>query len=198
MVPSGWSQVVLSNYLGSTDTAGPKNYLGSEPLVGAELAAWDDDEALVRFVEERAGDLLPGEPEADRYAASVTGTPRKLSRPERGVWKRRLLIDAGLVEPPPVVLARLPEEACTATRELWPQIQLLVQARVLGGMPATDPFPLSRRFLRGWARMSERAVREAMEELEWLGYVERAGTYPARRGVPGLTWRVRLAGEEDA
>ena len=114
---------------------------------------------------------------------------------EQGVWKRRLLLDSGFVPHPAVALAELPLEAGVRARELWPSIELLIQARLLGGTPAEAPLPLTRRFLRRWVPMGETPVRTAMEELIALEFVTRAGRHIPNRGRPMNLWCVRLEGE---
>jgi hypothetical protein len=110
---------------------------------------------------------------------------------EYGQWKRRLLLACGLVEHPAVALAVLPSEVSAHARRLWPSIELLINVRVLGGTPATDPLPLTRRFLRRWVPMSERSVRAAMEELEAKGFVVRAGMHVPEHGRPMNLWLPR-------
>jgi hypothetical protein len=165
-----------------------------EVLRGKTLADWDADPRVIRFVEELAAGIEPDQPVAYRYAAAISGEPRRLRRPEYGLWKRRLLIHSGLVQPPDVALAVLPGGAGDQARQLWPSIALVIQARVLGGTPADDPLPLTRRFLRRWVPMGEGSVRTAMEELEALDYLIRAGIYRPKGGLPTILWQVR-AGE---
>ena len=96
---------------------------------------------------------------------------------------------------PPVTLAALPADSSDADRKLWPAIELLVRSRVLGG-DVVRPLPLARRFLRQWAGMSERAVREAMERFENSGYIWRAKTWSAPGKWDTTLWHVLLDGEE--
>jgi len=167
-----------------------------EILAGAVLASWDDNSAVIRFVDEVARGVEPGKPLAYRYAAAISGEARWLPRSEFVVWKRRLLLDGGFVERPVVSLAALPEDASRPARQLWSSIELLVQARLLGGTPAHDPLPLSRRFLRRWVPMGEGSVRTAMEKLQAIRFVTPAGVYEGSNGRrPTKLWRVHLAKE---
>jgi hypothetical protein len=157
-----------------------------------DLAAWDDHPTFVSFINEIAGNVAAGFPPAYRYAAVVSGEERKLSKPEFVQWKRRGLLDSGAVPRPPVLLPALPDELSVHAHRVWPQIELLLQVRVLGGTPARDPLPLTRRFLRRWVPMREGQVRTAMEELEAREFVMKAGTYPTKGTRPMNLWVVRL------
>jgi hypothetical protein len=162
-----------------------------EVLRGDTLAAWDDDPGVIRFVEEKARAVERGKPLAYRYAAAISGEARRLGGSEYGLWKRRLLLDGGFIQHPAVALAVLPTGAGSHTRRLWPAIELLICARLLGGTPVDDPLPLARRFLRRWVPMGERSVRTAMEELEALEFVILVGTHVPEGGRSTNLWRVR-------
>jgi hypothetical protein len=86
------------------------------------------------------------------------------------------------------VLAALPQSAGLHTRLLWPSVELLAKARLLGGSAVEDPLPLTRR----WVPMGETPVRAAMEELEALGHVTRAGSYVPLNGLRTILWQLRL------
>lgn len=135
------------------------------------------------------------------YAASVSDEFRWLTRGELPRWKRRALLEAGVVGIPDVQLAALPEDTLAATRAVYAGIELLVRVRVLGGELAGDPVPLSRPFLCRWVPASERAVRTGMEELERLGHIHRAGVHVKSGGRrPLRLWTVELVRipQEDA
>ena len=188
-----WSRVEDS-IRGPLGTSTRDSTWAGEVLKGDALAAWDDDPRVIRFVEDVAGTIESGRPLTCRYAAATSGQVHDLSASEYGVWKRRLLLESGLVPHPAVALAVLPVDAGVHARELWPSIELLIQARLLGGTPADAPLPLTRRFLRRWVPMGERPVRTAMEELIALEFVTLADTHVPNRGWPMNLWCVRVEG----
>jgi len=164
-------------------------------LRGDALADLDNDPRVTSFIEEIAREIAPGKAPAYRYAAAISREERPLPRPEFVQWKRRLLRECGVVSRPAVSLAVLPGEVSPHARCLWPLIELLIHVRLLGGTSPHDPLPLTRRFLRRWVPMSEGAVRAAMEELEALEFVMRAGTYPVKGMRPLNLWLVRVRDE---
>lgn len=130
------------------------------------------------------------------YAATVASHYQPLGRAEFPCWKRRALLEAGSISLPAVTLAPLPEEATEETSELWTAIALLLRVR---GEPATEPLPLTRRFLRRWVPQSEWVVRQGMEYLEKKRLVWRVANYLRPGGVrPTTLWRVELERPSDA
>ena len=128
------------------------------------------------------------------YAASISGElifslgPGAFPR-----WKRRALMEAGILGVPLVSLAPLPSEASDSTQVLWEAIELLIRVRVLGGERARDALPLSRPFLCRWTPLSERATRSGMESLERWELIRRVGTYTKSGGRRPLTlWTVEV------
>lgn len=165
---------------------------------GETLAAWDDDPRLIRFVDDIAGGIAPGKPPTYRYAAFLSGEERYLRPSEYGVLKRRLLLDAGVINHPLVPMAVLPVSAGLHTHRLWAAIELLVQARLLGGTSIHEPLPLTRRFLRWWVPMGEGSVRAAMEELKTLEFVVPTSDFDSAIMKSGhrplKLWRIKLQG----
>ena len=184
-------EIAVTVPLGTSSTRDSSTWDGGV-LRGYDLAAWDDDPTVVDFVNQVADNVEVGKPLAYRYAAAVSGEARFLTAPAYGQWKRRLLLECGVVPRPAVSLAPLPGELGVHARRIWPLIELLIQVRVLGGTAAHDPLPLTRRFLRRWVPMGERPVRAAMEDLEAHEFVMRAGTYPMKGIRPMNLWVVRL------
>ena len=113
-----------------------------------ELAAWDDDPRLRTYVAARLG-YVPGESLTGQYVRGVTGDDSRLRTPEYVTWKRRLLIESGLISVSTIKLAPLPTEATNGARDLWSKIELLLQARALGGSHPSQPLPLADRLLAG-------------------------------------------------
>lgn len=184
-------EIAVTGPLGTSSTRDSSTWDGGV-LRGDDLAAWDDDLTVVDFVNQVADNVEVGKPPAYRYAAAVSGEARSLTAPEYGQWKRRLLLECGVVPRPTVSLAALPGDLCAHAHRLWPLIELLIQVRVLGGTAAHDALPLTRRFLRRWVPMGERPVRAAMEDLEAHEFVMRVGTYPVKGIRPMNLWVVRL------
>jgi hypothetical protein len=177
-------------------------------LVEGVAQVWKLAESELHVRAERAADgrwrvLVAGHdapaPLAVVYAAAVSGEFRWLGAGTFPRWKRRALLEAGLVGMPDVTLANLPDDASESTRLLWNAIQLLVRVRMLGGERAADALPLSRPFLRHWTPASERGTRTGMETLERLGLIWRVGSYTKSSGRRPLTlWGVRLSDERAA
>lgn len=178
---------------------------GLELLDEGEPQVWKLSDGLeLEALTERADDgrwrvLVAGHdapaPLAVVYAAAVSGEFRWLSAGTFPRWKRRALVEAGLVALPNVTLANLPTDVSESTRLLWDAIQLLVRVRVLGGERAADALPLSRPFLRHWTPASERGTRTGMETLERLGLIWRVGSYTKSSGRRPLTlWGIAIAG----
>ena len=168
---------------------------------------WRLSDETISTILERADDgrwraVLAGHeapaPLAVIYAAAVSGEFHWLSAAVFTRWKRRALLEAGLVGMPAVSLADLPADGVSdSTRFMWGAIELLVRVRVLGGDRARDALPLSRHFLRRWAPLADRPTRTAMETFERLEYIWRVGRYAKSGGQRPLTlWGVRLS--EDA
>jgi hypothetical protein len=125
------------------------------------------------------------------YAATIAGVVEELGRGEFPRWKRRALLEAGMLDELPIRLARLPDLTPTAVPELWAAIELLVKVRVAGGDAPCDPLPLSRTFLRRWAAMTDSRVRAAMEFLEREKCIEKVGAH-------GRTYLWRVLAEEES
>jgi hypothetical protein len=165
---------------------------GGEVIEREELAAWDDDPRLREHVAERFG-YRPDESLTRQYARGVTGKDRWLRPPEYVTWKRRLLIEAGVISVTDVRLAPLPADVSHWARDLWAKIELLVQARALGGTRPREPLPLTREFLAGWAEMPPWGVRAALEGLQSAGLVRVVDQVRSRGGRMVRFWSVALA-----
>ena len=172
-------------------------------LLEGEPQAWTLGSATLETMVERsthghwralvAGHEAPA-PLAVVYASAVSGEFHWLSAGTFPRWKRRALLDAGLVGVPDVRLVGLPDEASDATRELWTAIELLVRVRVLGGETARDPLPLSRPFLCHWTPLSERSTRTGMESLECWELIRRDRPHMKSGGRRALMlWTVQIA-----
>ena len=206
-----WDGVVLSGSALSALDADDTLARFVVERAGLELAegkaqAWRLSDETISTMLERAEDgryraVLAGHetpaPLAVIFAAAVSGEFHWLSAAAFTRWKRRALLEAGLVGMPAVALADLPADISEATRFMWGAIELLVRVRVLGGERARDALPLSRPFMRRWAPLADRPTRTAMETLEGLEYIWRVGRYAKSGGRRPLTlWGVKLS--EDA
>jgi len=131
------------------------------------------------------------------YAMQRAGSWLRLQRPEQARWQRAALVEAGIVEPPPVHLRALPADAPKVVASLWPYIAELVAIRRIRE-PEEDALPLSAPFLVRWCRktLTETEITLAKRWLERHTYIWRSGLIPsasrARRDT--VLWTVAEAG----
>ena len=111
---------------------------------------------------------------AELFATSWAGTPCLPGRSELSRWKRRALLQAGIVTRPAVALPALDDGAPVHARETWEGIGELVAVRALTEQVG-DPVPLSAPFLSRWCPLERHAVRRGKTWLENRGFIERAG-----------------------
>ncbi len=125
---------------------------------------------------------------AEVYAIATTGRVRMFKPPELKRWKLRLLLAAGLLEPPALTLPDLTADAPSAAVETWRAVASLWLLRTLDG--DEGPLALSGPWLAEWAGLAPEHVRSGKAWLERHGYLTRVGTYPAHP-KPGILWAVR-------
>jgi hypothetical protein len=172
----------------------PQTWRLSEETIPTVLECAEDG----RWRAVLAGHEAPA-PLAVIYAAAVSGEFQWLSAGAFPRWKRRALLEAGLVGTPPVALAELPCDISEPVCLMWDAVELLVRVRVLGGERARDALPLSRRFMCRWAPLSDRSTRTAMETLERRDFIWRVSRWAKSGGQRPLTlWGVKLAEDDPA
>lgn len=96
------------------------------------------------------------------YAARVTGKIRKLNERDTILWRVRLLIDSGVVEPPRVELRPLRPGALGSTRKAYDGLERLVACRTLLDGGTLRPFPLTQQFLVRWTGLSRESAAKAI------------------------------------
>lgn len=119
-------------------------------------------------------------------------------RPSMARWTSRFLFDAGLIEPPDVILRELPADAPEGVRATWNVVHGLLQAHRLDERPG-EPIPLSAPWVANeWAADREDVtvarVRHAKEWLAFHQFIQHAGTAPGRLGHDTILWRVAELG----
>ena len=125
---------------------------------------------------------------------------RRLDRPPDGPelarWKRRALIEWGVIAPPAVALRVLPADAPRDVLVVWSGISLLVAVRRLTE-PDEMAFPLTRSFVPPWCGCEEPQARRALGWLDRNGFIWRLGRamFVGRR--PMTLWgSPRIASDE--
>ena len=131
---------------------------------------------------------------AEVYRVAVTGVlqARRPRDPELARFKRRALIEAGLVRPAPVRLPGLPEDAPASARATWRIIAGLLRVRWLTD-PPEEPLPLSVPFLLRWAgdaAVTEGDLTAGKKWLEGHGFIEHVADGPVRYGKRTKLWLV--------
>jgi hypothetical protein len=109
-------------------------------------------------------------------ASLAFGKPMKLPKTQQGVWRLRLLYEAGLIAPARVDLPTLPNEAPTYLHAARAGFELLLGLRWLVNQ---DPTPFARRFAAAWSGISEQEADTAIHELLACGAIEKVDEVPA-------------------
>jgi hypothetical protein len=125
---------------------------------------------------------------AETYAIWVTQTLRSLSDAEHALFKLRMLVELGRVNPVAVQLAVLPAGAPPSAVALWSELASLLGIRWLTVSPDA-PFPLSVPWFSKWSCLSEATVREGKRWLSSHGFLNLAGDARSRRGKPTQLWK---------
>jgi hypothetical protein len=112
--------------------------------------------------------------------------------PELGRWKRRALVDAGIISPHPVTLPQLPPNAPRSAQQTWNAIGELLQVRYLVD-PVDEPVPLSSPFLAHWSGLPQSTLERGKTWLERHGLITRAGHAPFGWPAPCLLWQITTA-----
>lgn len=129
---------------------------------------------------------------AEVYASTTTNELHLPRGPELARWKRRALVDAGIISPHPVHLALLPPTAPSNAQETWDAIRGLLQIRFLVD-PEDEPVPLSSPFLASWSGLPQSRIERGKHWLEQHGLITRAGNALFGWPAPCLLWRVTTA-----
>jgi hypothetical protein len=134
---------------------------------------------------------------AETYAACITGELQSLKGPEHARFKVRLLIDLGRVEPYPVILADLPEDATTEAVLVWRALPPYLGVRWRTEEPGS-PFPLSAAWFSKWNRreLSEWTIAQGKLWLDPNRYLLPVGEAPSRRGKPLQLWMLGTGGPQ--
>ncbi len=133
---------------------------------------------------------------AEVYAISTAKRLHLPRGPELARWKRKALVDAGIVEPHPVQLAPLPPDAPNSARQTWHAIAGLLQVRFLVD-PPDEPVPISSPFLSSWSGMPQSTLERGKRWLEPHGYITRVGHAPFGSPAPCLLWHIATSPNPD-
>ena len=128
---------------------------------------------------------------AEVYATTITNQLHLPRGPELARWKRKALVDAGIIEPHPVRLPSLPPGAPECARQTWQAIAGLLQVRFLVD-PPDEPVPLSSPFLCSWSGVPQSTLERGKRWLESRGYITRVGHAPFGWPAPCLLWRITI------
>jgi hypothetical protein len=91
-------------------------------------------------------------------------------RPSLARFKARLLIEAGIVEPPTVEMPPLPNDAPESAVLTWSVIRRLLEARHLVG-DDTEPFPFVAPRMASWYGIDEATIRAGKLFLQRRGFL---------------------------
>ena len=160
-----------------------------------QVAVWEGDERGFVVVRVLAGWPIPPAPPSlsltEVYIITVAGEwpPRRGAgerSPERALWKRRALSEAGLVELPPFQPHTLPDGALPSAALTW---EVIVSVR---RCHLSDPLPLVVPFLMRWSagRLTESQAISGKRILERQAFIEHVGDAAGRFGKPTKLWRV--------
>lgn len=127
------------------------------------------------------------------YASICAGTLIRPVEAELARWKRRALIEWGVVTARAVHLRPLPKDAPRYAVTVWDGIGLLVAVRRLTEPDETE-FPLTRSFLPGWCGCEVKVVKRGMGWLDRHRFVWRTRSVPVGKPKPMTLWAVA---EED-
>lgn len=129
---------------------------------------------------------------AEVYAISTTGELRKLRKPEMGHFKRRALLEAGLVDPPPP-LPPLPDGATDTAVKTWEEAIGVVHAERRLKEPAGTPMALATGRLAKWSGLDEGTVRSGKDWLRRHGFIEKVGEVESGYPRPTYLWKIKEA-----
>jgi hypothetical protein len=158
-------------------------------IAGAELAVrcWHDDRGLYVLRVMAGWPEAPGPAAlsmAETFAAAVTGELGRLPVPSLVRWKRRALVEAGLIPAPRQPSLRpLPDDAPERAARTWAAVRHLLAIRRLTEPPGTS-FPFSVPWVAGWSGEPERVVLSGKRWLVRHGYLIHVGETPSRFGRP--------------
>jgi CRP-like cAMP-binding protein len=93
----------------------------------------------------------------------------KLSAQSASRWYDRLFYDAGLINPVPVPMPRLPARATREARRVAAGFKLLLGLRWLHD--PGEPAPFTFKFIAAWCGVTQMAARRALGELVKCGIV---------------------------
>lgn len=108
------------------------------------------------------------------YAARVTGIVRALRGPELATWNKRLLVDAGLVEPVRVEMPPLGASLRNAAA-VAEGFRRLLECK--WAFSPGEPTTFTAEFARGWCGVGAWAARDAIRVLVERGVIRRVGTH---------------------
>ena len=157
---------------------------------------WVDDHQayVIRPVSEDKVPTFPGTSiralKLGQFYASVCAG--RLIRPTGAAlarWKRRGLLEWGVIGAPPVCIRPLPDDAPLYIAPVWEGIRLLLAVRRL-----TEPdgmvVPLARDFVRDWCGRDGKEVRRALGWLDRHGWIWRVCRTDVGKPKPMTLWAV--------
>ncbi len=147
-------------------------------------ALYQQSDGTIRYHDFHQADGVEWYSLGEVYAAYVTKHVRQLRSGERAIWHLRAATDAGLLRPPAIAAALLPDDAPKPARKLYAGFCRLLELRALYD-GAQDSTPFSWRFAEAWCGIgSPPTVQKGMSWLLAHGYLERAAPQ-ASEGAAG-------------
>jgi hypothetical protein len=184
--------------------------LGISPVEG-EVSSWlvGKAEVRVRLWRDKRGLYVlrvvggwPGGRQSlalhETFAAHLTHELKSRRPPELGLWKWRMLVEFGFVEPTRVELPQLPIGAPEQVMQAWPKVASFLAIRALSGRIESEGFALSAPWFAKWSGLPEPTVRTAKRWLTEQGILVRVGQAPGSFGRPTHLWSIVLSQSSEA
>jgi hypothetical protein len=107
-------------------------------------------------------------------------------------WKRRALVEWGVIGAPHVCIRPLPDDAPRYIAPVWEGIGLLLTVRRVTEPDATI-VPLARDFVRDWCGRDENEVRRALGWLDRHGWIWRVAREDVGKPKAMTLWGIAAA-----
>jgi hypothetical protein len=136
---------------------------------------WDPHTGALQYRDWHAKNGVAWYTLPDVRASLAFGQALRLHGPSVATWQLRLLVEAGILEPYPVLARPLPLAAPAAVRHVYEGFLLLLRCKWWHTPQAPSMFAW--RFAAAWCGLEVRHVGEAMQWLLVHGWLRQVGQY---------------------
>ena len=122
-------------------------------------ATWvktDSGYYLYKDWHKRSGEVLYTVPEI--YAALASRVVKRLPKPSRMAWRLRLMVEEGMLEPEPVRMRAVPDEASELLRRYCEGFRLLIASRSCHPKTVAASAPFAKAFAARWCGIPEGSI----------------------------------------